>query len=162
MDKQALLHQLETSRQELQALIDDLPEAAFDEPGVMDDWTLKDILAHISRWEGLCVTMLWKLRQGQPAARFDIKGEEQVDQLNEKWHQEDRERSLRLVLADFKGLRKQTIRRVQEFSDQELSEPDAFEELRGEPLWKWIAVDTFEHEQEHFAAIKGWLKNREG
>ena len=160
MDRETLQSELEQSRQRLLTLIEDLPDSAFTESGVMADWSLKDILAHISRWEGLCVTMLWKLKQGQHAERFDIQGQDRIDQLNAKWHQEDKDRPLELVMADFKGLRKQTIRRLQQFQDSELENADVFDELRGEPLWKWVAVDTFEHEQEHLTAIKRWLDNR--
>ncbi|MFP3854455.1 MAG: ClbS/DfsB family four-helix bundle protein [Anaerolineales bacterium] len=160
MNRQALQKELNESREELRALIDELPEEAFHEPGVMNGWSLKDILAHLNRWEGLLVTMLWKLKQGKPAERTDIQGEQAVDRLNAKWHEEDKDRSLDLILADLHGLRKQTIRRLEEFSQEELTEPDQFEGLRGEPLWKWIAVDTFEHEREHLPAIREWILKR--
>lgn len=160
MDRSQLTRQLEDSRQELWELIGDLPQQDFLEPGVMDDWSLKDILAHLNRWEGLSVTLLWKLKQGQKAERLDIHGQEAIDRLNAGWYQEDKDRSLDLVLADFKGLRRQTLRRLEEFDEVDLNDPEAFDGLRGEPLWRWIAVDTFEHEREHIPPIKDWLKSK--
>lgn len=161
MQPDELIQELEGARHEVLAVIEDLPEGAFLEPGVMDDWTLKDILAHMSRWEGLCVTLLWKLKREQHAERLDIQGQEQIDDLNEQWHQQDKDRDLDLVLADYKGLRRQTLRRLEEFEAVQLTDPEAFDGLRGEPLWKWVAVDTFEHEREHLPAIRNWLANRD-
>ena len=158
MDKIELKKALEDTREELWGLIKDIPEEDYLEPGVMDDWSLKDILAHLNRWEGLSVTLLWKLKQGRRAERLDIRGQEAVDELNAEWYEEDEDRSLDLVLSDFKGLRRQTLRRLDEFNDEELNDPSAFDGLRDEPLWKWVAVDTFEHEREHIPAIKDWIR----
>lgn len=160
MKKSDLTDRLQTSRQELERLLRDLDEQQMTEPGVMDDWSVKDILAHICRWEGELVTMLFHLQQDQKPARVEIEGMEDVDRLNAKWHEEDKNRPLELVLQDFRGLRKQTLRRVEEFSHQQLNDPEAYPWLRGEPLHRWIAVDTYEHEAEHAEHIRAWREEK--
>lgn len=160
MMRDEIKEELRASRAEFDEAIDGLPEAAYMDSGVMGDWTLKDILAHICRWEGELVTMLFQLRQGKSPSRTRIEGMDQVDRHNEKWHREDQDRELDLVLSDFRGLRKQTLRRVEEFSEEELTDPDRFEDLRGRPLSEWIAVDTYEHEREHLAAVRAWRRTK--
>lgn len=160
MEKAALKDKLQQSRDALQAELHGLPEEAYLEPGVVGEWSLKDVLAHINRWEGELVTMLWDLKNGKSPSRFAVEGMDDVDRLNAQWYAEDQDRPLDRVRSDFRALRKQTIRRVDEFSEQELNDPDAFEGLRGESLWRWVAVDTYEHEQEHLQAIRRWRDER--
>lgn len=158
--KSELIERLQVSRQEMERLLRGLSEEQMIEPGAMDDWSIKDILAHLCRWEGETVTMLFELKQGQKLSRTRIKNMEDVDRVNAEWHEEDRDRPLDLVLGDFRGLRKQTLRRVEEYSEQELNDPDLHPSLRGEPLYTWIAVDTYEHEAEHAEHIREWRQEK--
>jgi len=64
------------------------------------------------------------------------------------------------VLADFHGVRKQTVKQVESFSDEELNDPKLYKWLKDSPLWKWIANETFEHEAEHAEQIIQWREER--
>lgn len=70
------------------------------------------------------------------------------------------DRSLVTVMNDFRGVRKQTIRRVGEFPEQDLNDAGRFAWSGGRPLWEWIAGDSYEHESEHQAEIRAWLSAR--
>jgi hypothetical protein len=80
----------------------------------------------------------------------------EVDEINERWYQDSRSRSLEIALEDFHGVRNQTIRRVEDFNDKELTDPKTYPWLKETPLWQWIAGDSFEHEAEHAAQIRDW------
>jgi hypothetical protein len=160
MNKRELLDELESSRERFLELLDDLADDAFEEPGVIGVWSLKDVLAHLTRWEAELVKLLWQISQGQvpTSAQFS---QISVDTMNEKWYREMRSRSLDLVLQDFHSVRNQTMRRVEEFLDKDLMDPNRYRWLEGKPLWKWVAADSFEHEDEHALQVKTWkeLKN---
>ncbi len=158
--KKEIIENLRESRREMDQLLQGLEEDEMTEPKVMDGWSLKDILAHISRWEAELVTMLFELKRGKEPSRARIEGMDDVDRLNAKWYEEDKDRPLHLVQGDFRGLRKQTIRRLEGFSEEELNDPERYDALRGEPLWRWVAVDTYEHEREHAEFIRSWLEER--
>jgi hypothetical protein len=79
-----------------------------------------------------------------------------VDELNARWYRESRPRPLERILEDFHGVRTQTVRRVEEFSDEDLTDPKRYPWLNDSPLWVWIAGDSFEHETEHEAQIRAW------
>lgn len=160
MKKSDLIDRLQVSRQELERLLRGLDEEQMTEPGVMNDWSIKDILAHLCRWEGETVTMLFQMQQGQKPARAEIESMQEVDRLNAKWYEEDKDRPLELLLQDFRGLRKQTLRRVEEFSHQQLNDPEAYPWLQGQPLHTWIAVDTYKHEAEHAKFITEWRERK--
>jgi hypothetical protein len=159
MDKQELIQKLEQSREEFLDTIEGLSEDEMEQPGAMEGWSVKDILAHIALWESELVKLLFQARQGRKPATVHFSGES-VDERNAKWHHQSKERPLERVLDDFHCVRNQTVRRVEAFPDRDLDDPQRFPWLQGEPLWKWIAEDSFEHEAEHTADIRKWREQR--
>lgn len=161
MEKSELLETLEDSHQELVEMLEDLPESMLQAPGVMGDWSIKDILAHLTQWEGQIVTLLFQAKQGMAQPSTAHFSEDSVDKLNARWHQQGQGRSLEMVWSDFVGVRKQVLRRVNEFSDLDLQDPQRYPWLNGQPLYMWIFSDTIEHEEEHGDAIREWLDQQE-
>ena len=161
MDKKELIETLEDSHQELLEMLEGLPEVILTEPGVTGTWSIKDILAHLTYWEGQTVTLLFQMKRGMPKPTTVHFGDEPVDALNERWHAQGKDRPLAMVWSDFVGVRKQTVRRVSEFSDEDLQNPARFAWLKGKPLWEFIVSDTVTHEEEHADAIRDWLDRRD-
>ncbi|NLG99493.1 MAG: ClbS/DfsB family four-helix bundle protein [Chloroflexi bacterium] len=162
MNKTELIEALEDTHKEMIELLESLPDEVLLEPGVVGDWSIKDILSHLSYWEGQLVTLLFQTLHGttQPGT-VHFKKDVSVDELNRRWYEAGLDRPLEMVWKDFKGVRKQTLRRVSEFSDRDLADPKRYPWLEGRPLWRWIAADTFEHEEEHSDQIREWLDERE-
>jgi hypothetical protein len=159
MKKSELLDALESSRERLLELIDDLQADSYDEPGVNGAWSLKDILSHLARWEAELVKLLWQISQGQAPTSAHFSGIS-TDSLNEKWYGEMRSRPLQMILEDYHNVRNQTMHRIEAFSDQELNDPKRYRWLRGKPLWVWVAADSYEHENEHLLQIKAWREKK--
>jgi len=158
MNKHDLLSILDSSRKALLTTMDYMGDLDLIEPGVMDDWSVKDLLGHLTAWEAELVTLLAQARTTKRPAFLD-RGD--TDEINAKWYNENKGRPLDRVLADFAGVRKQTIRQVESYSDKELNDLNLFEWLNGEPLWKWIADETSNHEAEHLEQINKWFDTRE-
>jgi hypothetical protein len=160
MNKAEILASLDRRREELLDAIDGLSEEDLLESGVVGEWSVKDLLAHISAWEAELIKLLWQVQQGQKpsSAHFSNKS---VDELNAIWHQESFSRPLDRVMADFQAVRRQTARRVEVFSDNELNDNKLYPWLKGQPLWEWVAGDSYEHEAEHTAQILEWRARRE-
>ena len=95
------------------------------------------------------------MQQGQPPSTAHFAKD--YDIINEQWYQEHRERPLERILPDFNGVRQQTIRRLEGFSDSDLNDPQRYSWLKDAPLWQWIAASTFKHEEKHLATIQAWL-----
>lgn len=155
MNKQDLIHALETSREEMLAALEGLPDDAYLIPGVNEDWSIKDILAHLVMWEAQIITLLFRAKS-MPAPNTAHFGPESTEALNDRWYRQQKERPLVQVLEDFEGIREQTIRRLDDYTDAQLNNPKFFPWLDGRPLWKWIAEETFEHERDHTAQIRAW------
>lgn len=155
MDKEELIRALEGGREAFLDSVEGLSDEEMVAESVFDDWTVKDILAHLTMWEAELVKLLWQARQGQKPTSVHF-AEVSMDEQNAKWHRRNKDRPLERVLGDYHGVRPQTIRRVEAFSDRDLTDPKRYAWLEGTPLWKWIASDSFEHEAEHLAQIREW------
>jgi hypothetical protein len=160
MGKEKLLSALTTGRADFLKTIQGLSDQEMQSPGVVEQWSVKDILAHLTRWEAEIIKLLWQAKQGirPDTAHFS---QTSVDDLNERWYKESQTRSLKIVMDDFLGVRKQTVRRVEEISQSVLIDPQQYAWLNGKPLWEWIAGDSFEHEAEHGEQIRAW-QSRQG
>jgi hypothetical protein len=158
MEKNELLTLLEESREKFLDSLDGIPLEQWAVPGVVGEWSIKDILSHLSRWEAELVKLLWQAHEGQRPTTLQIT-QTNVDKTNDLWFRESHTRSLEHVLDDFHAVRNQTILRVEDFSDKDLTDPKRYSWLAARPLWEWIASDSFEHETEHISQIIEWRKS---
>ncbi len=157
MDKTELLEALEDSRQEMLEMLEDLADETLLQPGVNGAWAIKDILAHLTYWEGQIVTLLFQAQNGVTKPTTAHFGAETVDAINQRWYESGKERALDMIWQDWVGVRKQTIRRLAGFQDQDLNDPQRFPWANGKPLYQWVLGDTIEHEEEHADQIREWL-----
>lgn len=159
MKKAEIFIALAEGRETFLEAIKGLSEKELEEPGVIDGWSVKDILIHLTRWEAELVKLLWQAKQGitPTTVHFDPAS---VDEINSQWFNVSKSRPFKLAMSDFLGVRKQTIRRLEALSEEELNDPQYYSWLSDQPLWKWIANDSFNHEAEHEAQIRDWRKNR--
>lgn len=156
MKKSELIESLEEERAELQEMLEDLPDTVLLEP-VMGSWTIKDILNHLTYWEGQTVTLLYQAMRGVPKPTTAHFSSESVDTLNLRWYEEGKARSLEMVWNDWLGVRKQLIRRVNELPEEDLNNPTRFTWLKEMPLADWIINECLDHEEEHADVIREWL-----
>lgn len=159
MNKPELIAALENGREQFHTVIQGLSDEAMLEPGVVGEWSVKDVLAHLTRWEGELVALLFQAQQGREPGTVHF-GSASTDEVNAKWYAESKDRPLERVLSDFEGVRRQTIRRVQPLSDRDLTDPKRFPWLDGKPLSSWIENDSFGHEAEHAVQIRAWRERR--
>ena len=156
MEINELLKALEDSREQFMTLIEDLADEDMQLPGVVGEWSIKDILIHISRWEAELVKLLWQVQQNQKPSSL-LLNNVNVDEINDRWYQESQSRPLGRVLDDFESVRLQTMLRVEDLSDRELTDQKRYPWLHGDSLWMWIAGNSYEHDAEHAENIRIWL-----
>lgn len=160
MEKEEIKGRLVESHEDFMEAIEGLTEEQMQEPGVSDSWSVKDIMFHISNWEAELVKLLWQAKQGQKPTTVHFSNKS-VDELNQAWYEEAKNRPLDRVMADFQAVRRQTIRRVDSFSEKDLNDPKRYPWLDDHPLWTWIAQDSFDHEAEHIEDIENWRERLE-
>lgn len=152
------LHEQERARTDALLVRIDPEQAAVAE--VRAGWTVKDLLAHVAAWEAELVLGLAQIRRGG-RPRYAALPDAEIDELNARWHMENRDRPLERVLADFHGVRGQTLRQIESFSEDDLTRARRYPWLGDVSLAAWIASDSYDHEAEHRAEIEAWLKGVE-
>ncbi|GAB4500044.1 MAG: hypothetical protein OHK0052_15900 [Anaerolineales bacterium] len=155
MTQDQLMQQLEESRENFLELLEDLPDEALLQTGVCGNWSIRDVLYHLARWEAELISLLWQTRQGGTPSTVHF-GKLTDAQINAQWEKEGAERSLARILDDFHSVRAQTLRRIEAFSERDLTNPQRYAWLNNRPLYQWILESTVEHETEHGEQIRAW------
>jgi uncharacterized protein (TIGR03083 family) len=158
MTKRELLEAIQKERAAFEAAWAGLTPEQMTAPGVMGEWSVKDILGHVAMWESRLVTILYSIER--EVAPKMLHGQAEVDKVNAESFAEQRERPLDRVLADFHAVHAQLIKRLDLLKERDLSAAKRFEWMEGEPLEKLVAGDTFEHYAEHRPAMEAWRKSQ--
>ena len=156
MSKQEIRSALEASRAALLDALDGLTPEHLLQPRAVGEWSVRDVLQHLSLWEAELVRLLVHVDQGRRAVGQSFVPNPDFDAINARWHAETKDRRLDRVLEDFHGVRRQTLRWVDEFSDEDLTRIRREKWLHRQPLAGWIAEYSYEHEAEHTLAIRAW------
>jgi hypothetical protein len=149
-----LIQAMEESRAGLLEAIEGLSDEALLEAGVAGDWSVRDVLQHLSLWEAELVMLLAGYRRGRRPSSERFR--KSIDELNAAWHESTLQRPLEHVIADFHAVRRQILRQLEAIPDEEFSRPPRFAWLNGRPLEEWVGEDTYRHEAEHTAEIRRW------
>ncbi|MFX0113937.1 MAG: ClbS/DfsB family four-helix bundle protein, partial [Candidatus Hodarchaeota archaeon] len=100
--KKELIEQLRTERARLETLLEGLRTDQMEIPGVRGEWSVKDIIAHITVWERRGIEWIRAVAQGNepqvPEPGYTYRDQEA---LNLQTYQESRKRPLSDVLEDF-------------------------------------------------------------
>lgn len=123
-----------------------LSDARLLEPGVVGDWSVKDILAHVNTWEDEALKYLPVILQGGQPPRYVAYGG--IDAFNAQMTEQKRNISLpqvRRLLDETHGRLVELIRRAPE--DQLVGDTRFRRRLR---------LDTYGHYPQHAEAIREW------
>ncbi len=156
MKRTQLLSEMARVRAELEALVDDLGERHMLEPGAVGDWTVRDVLAHLTAWEVDMLTNLGRVKRGVKPGNVQW-NKASIQQQNETWHAEMKDRSLHSVRIDWEGARKQTLRVLEGMSDAEANKPAGW--LQGRSVADYVAEMTLNHEREHLEHLREWQRS---
>ncbi|GAB4576191.1 MAG: hypothetical protein Kow0077_31440 [Anaerolineae bacterium] len=161
MDKQRLLELNRLEHDFLRRTVDALPADLVLRPGVMGEWCVKDILAHVAAWETRFVGWVDAVEQGErpdrPAEGFT---REVIDALNAETYAANRDRPLTDVLADFEASFRRFQRRIATLPEVALLQPGYYAMTGKYTLWQFAAANGFEHYREHAEAIREWANQQ--
>ena len=115
---------------------------------VDDEWTRKDVLAHLEAWEQRVVELIAKLRAGDPLAE-----RVETDQLNARFYRRDRDRSLADVRNSEVAAHGEVLAAIDAATEEELFDPSHFAWTEGEPLADWFRSNGDEHSDEHLEQL---------
>ena len=172
MKQTELLRKMLAANDELEALFASMTDEQINLPGVYDDLSAKDVLAHIAAWQQLEINWLRDSLSGRGTVRympgFEVhrdmpEGEYEavMDRLNAYVFAQNRDRAYPDVLEDYRRTYRELVATVEEMSEGDLNDPERFEWWRGEPVWTSIAGNNYEHIDEHLELIRRRLGKQE-
>lgn len=147
MNRMSLLATITAGRDRLDAVLAGLSDAAMLER-IDEDWTRRDVLAHLAAWERRVADNLATLRAGSEPDRSV-----ETDELNELFYRRDRDRPLADVRADEVDAYRTVLAAIEQASDVELFDGQHFGWTEGDPLADWFRGNTDEHYEEHLEQL---------
>ena len=157
MDKITLLDRMHKGFEELDTLLISFTPEQMTAEGVNGEWTIKDVLMHLTAWEQRVLERFQAVAANSEPASPAASTDEDVNQLNERFFQENRERALADVLADYHAAYQRMVNEVENAEDADLFQVGKFSWLGSDTaLWELVAGNTYEHIQEHIGSIRDW------
>lgn len=137
-----------------------LNETQMVAPGAMGEWSVKDILAHLSAWEKYLLDRLGFVMTRQPPQYPVMVSIQDVDCFNAQVFVDNKERSLNSVMLEFRSLYHGVKTVLEAMDDELLHKPYDYDwPDDGLNLLQLIRANTTDHFKEHFAAIDKVVKH---
>lgn len=147
MDHQTLLERVETAWAEFQASYAGLSDEQMTQPGVVGEWSLKDILAHVTTWEQEALKALPVILRGERLPRYkDLYGG--INAFNAQMAEKKRDLSLAEIRRQMEETHRQVIETIQNAPEEQIR--------RETPFRRRVKLDTYSHYPEHTKAIREW------
>lgn len=154
MNRTTLLEKDRAAYVELENILNSLDEAQMTTAGVNGEWSIKDILVHLTAWHVHLLNLMHAVAHKQePVLNHDEnKG---IDGVNADFYEEGKSRSLEEALKGFRDTHSQVIEALQQLPDEALNATPWSDSTH--PLWEYFAGNTYEHYEEHMEPIRAWL-----
>ena len=145
-EPQEIMAHVITSRVELSSTIYGLSEIELTVKGAVGEWSVKDVKAHIGRWEEICFEQLQKHLGGEPSV------EDYRDALayNDMWEAELQSLTLLEAIALFETSHYRLFGLISSLRP---------EQWNGY-VRAWVRGSTWHHFEEHGEQIRAWRASR--
>ena len=155
MNKTELLAALEDAQAQLDDILADIDPAALETPGAAGEWSVKDVLSHLTAWAVDLLTELGLAERGQKPAHPAWTGDAILAQ-NDLWYKQYKNRPLERVVADYDGVHRQLLRKVTSLNDKQLAGPVPWQKEK--PLAQYIFDEIIKHERGHALKLRPWAE----
>lgn len=138
-DKANIIQRLNTERRRLEKNLVGLSPAEMILPGVVKQWSVKDVLAHLYDWEARFPVWLEAARRGEEAGCPDPDFTwRQSDQLNQRIYLAHRDQPLEAVMQAFHETHRQFMQVVESISDAEMFTPSYYPFTESASILDWL------------------------
>jgi mycothiol maleylpyruvate isomerase-like protein len=152
---QELLDDLAAAREEFLAAVADVDPALRNTPGLVGDWSARDLLAHVGYWAGHAAESLHRAELGE-LHEFG-RDELSVDERNEVVTRVARETDYATVASREHGAYEAFVARLTAVDPESLDDRDA----DGDTLEEIIGFDGAEHYREHTLDVRAWFDGKD-
>ena len=147
MDKQQILKKIDKAWTELKASYAGLSDAQLSEPGVTEDWSVRDILAHVITWEEEALKYLPLIIDGGRPPRYSVMYGG-IDAFNAEMTQQKSSLPLSEVQRQLDETHARLVDYVRSAPEEQFT--------RETPARRRLRWDTYIHYPIHTGAISEW------
>jgi hypothetical protein len=147
---------LRTERLKWNALLDQVGIERMDVPGVEGEWSVKQLVAHLTWYEQAVVDGARQLRSAGTFPRRRPEGMT-MDEMNAQIADESRGRSARDVLAEAQTVFERLLVVIAQCPQELLNDPQLLGLPDDTPPWMRVANNSYAHYREHEPALRAWL-----
>ncbi|HEX2194192.1 MAG TPA: maleylpyruvate isomerase N-terminal domain-containing protein [Candidatus Limnocylindria bacterium] len=163
--KDRCLADMQAAWRETEAMLATIPPERLTEPGVTEDWSVRDLLAHIAGYERYTAeAILGDLTERKPTPR-ELYGRDESptpeDEANDDttnawvvayW----RTRPVEETLSEYRWAHQRLVEAVQACPEEAFEDPSRLPVIKGKPLEQVISDQCQGHHAEHLAQIRPW------
>ena len=142
-----LLKRLEGAWQALLASYDDLSEAELLAPGVTADWSVRDVIAHVTWWEEEALAHLLVILAGGRPPRYSVTYGG-IDAFNELMMEQRRHLPLAEVLRQRDEVHARLVAFLEMVPEEQIAHETRFR--------RRLRLDTYGHYRLHTKSIRQW------
>jgi uncharacterized protein (TIGR03083 family) len=154
MKKNEFMEMIRSARRGLDSMLAEFTRQQMEAPGSCEDWTIKDVIAHITWYEAEMVNVL---------KQHTLEGSEwwnlSLQERNAAIYAATRNESLQSVIEKEAHAYQTMLDLLEAVDESALNAPAAFAGMPTEwQPWSVIASNTYEHYQDHIKQLKDCLK----
>lgn len=155
-NKPQLLDKIRRSRVKLDALLAGMDPLLMTRPGATGDWSVKDVLAHIT-WHEREMLNVIRAHALVGSGLWDLP----LDQRNAVIYNKNKDRALKEVLDESATIFKALTQALQTLTEEDLHDPSRFPNMPPDwQPWDLFAQNTYEHYQDHLSDLQAWLAEK--
>lgn len=144
--KKQLLETIEVEHNALEGLLAGLSAVQITQPGVVGEWSVKDVLAHLLEWQQMVLS--WHsagLKGKVPAVPAEGLNWAQIPLLNQQIYEKHRKRPLADIQKEFKASHRKMLSTIQGLSDEELFTRGRYTWTKNNTLGTYFVSSTSSH-----------------
>lgn len=145
-DKAVLINLITSVQNDLYEVISELPDQRLNSAGSLENWSIKNMVSHVTFWINYSCLSLDAIHSGTPPADYDdidkINDEVVLSHQNEPWTE---------VKADMDQAFQQILEKIESCSDEDLFTPGRFAWLNGKSFFDHLVGAEAWHVEYHLA-----------
>ena len=123
-------------------------------PGVAEDWSVRDILAHVFAWERASTEAYRMMLADERPPLLDL-DEEGIEAFNAEHHAATRDASLQEVISELSAAHEEMLGVPRDLDNTKLYAPAPGDEHSDYSIAAWVRVEAA-HDEEHADMIEEW------
>lgn len=144
--KKQLLQYTQENYATLQSEIAKLTTEQIIDPGTVGEWSVKDIIAHLTVWQQMTLEWYRAGKRGEkPVTPSEAFTWREIPALNQKIYDEHRNEALEIVQARFEASHHETLGEINAISEEDLFTPKVYSWTKSTTLGSYLTSATSSH-----------------